>query len=120
MNTITVHANNRVISSLPHKRSSTSISPVSKRYSKLQPWWVHEFGLTSIEETNQEVEEIVGRSVDDIEEQDEEAGEKQEKQQLVEDDEPTDDFTLAGEVEIFVDAKFLPKGLSPPPIFDKS
>ena len=51
-----------------------------------------------------------------IEEQDKEVGEKQEKQRLAVDSEPTEDFSLAGEVEIFVDAKFLPKGLWAPHI----
>lgn len=114
LNTITVHANNRVTPSLLHKRTSTILSPVSEQYSKPQPWWVHEFGLTSIEETNQEAEGVV--DVHGIEEQDKEVGEKQEKQRLAVDSEPTEDFSLAGEVEIFVDAKFLPKGLWAPHI----
>ena len=116
MNTITVHANNRVASSLLPKRTSTILSPVAERYGKPRPWWIHEFGLTSIEETNQEAEEVM--DVRGIEEQDGEVGEKQAEKssRLDEDDEPTEDFGLAGEVEIFVDAKFLPKGLGAPHI----
>ncbi|KAF8345786.1 hypothetical protein F5887DRAFT_155943 [Amanita rubescens] len=108
MKTITVHANNQATSSLLHKRTSAILSPVSERYSKPQPWWIHEFGLTSIEETNQEAEGVM--DVHGIEEQDKEVGEKQEKQRL-DGDEPTEDFSPAGEVEIFVDAKFLPEGV---------